>query len=876
MRILRNIVLTLVALVGVLLALLYFFERKWGAYIVEQSLITLNEALCVPVATSGVEFTFFANFPHASLHLRDVTIPSAHPEVFGQSDTLLVAQSVFLTLNPFDLLRGHGRVESFRIVHGYLSLRHSRAGERNYDLLRPTPETEASDRPIALDIQEFRLDQMVAQLHDEQALLQGRLILPELKAKFTLQGGNSYFRVSAEGLVESARQGDFIFAQKQHFELGSAFQIENDRLETQQTYLRLDRNELEVAGFLHFKTRETEWRVRGSHLDLRTLLAFASQYKWQLPSTISLKGELNAELRMKGLANGRLGLDMDIWGERLALTYADESYTLKVFQGHFSNGNDASRASTRLDITRCELGRKNSTLAGKLRMTNLDHPHLYAQVDFAWVNNEVMLPILAPYIERYSFLRGSGECVTSLQDLAHITPETLINPKLRLDIDFSIDRLRPNPHQLFSHVSGAVTINNEDLIKGAISGEWNEARFDLGVNVQNVLSLFRKGPPPQWTVNASIANWNIPSEGLPVWNPDAPPQDSTATPEADPWATLGSFRGDLHLSSCTYRGALLDSVQAHVFASKARIQLDLQKAHLLGGRLRGELSFLPESADVDLLRANLYPDRLDLRELFLRYDDFGLKNFGHRNLSGQLSGNIALHLPFFHGKPYFPDLQLRTHVTVYNGELNEVDGLEALSTFINLDELRHIRFSTLSNDISVLQQKIAVPQMTINSSALSLRLQGEHYLDSHFQYRLQLSLSDLLFHRLRAKSRTLDEDSYQEEGKDGGVLYLLLQGDSTGVHVSYDRKALADRYRERVAQEKEELRDLFDEEFHLRRSTDSVRHPKEPAKEQRYRIEWEEVDSTQRAPATPSPKPTTPAPKTDPKKEKPTITWEDE
>ena len=332
----------------------------------------------------------------------------------------------------------------------------------------------------------------------------------------------------------------------------------------------------------------------------------------------------------------------------------------------------------------------------------------------------------------------------------------------------------------------------------------------------------------------------------------------------------------MHLSSCTYRGALLDSVQAHVFASKARIQLDLQKAHLLGGRLRGELSFLPESADVDLLRANLYPDRLDLRELFLRYDDFGLKNFGHRNLSGQLSGNIALHLPFFHGKPHFPDLQLRTHVTVYNGELNEVDGLEALSTFINLDELRHIRFSTLSNDISVLQQKIAVPQMTINSSALSLRLQGEHYLDSHFQYRLQLSLSDLLFHRLRAKSRTLDEDSYQEEGKDGGVLYLLLQGDSTGVNVSYDRKALADRYRERVAQEKEELRNLFDEEFHLRRSADSVRHPKEPAKEQRYRIEWEEVDSTQRVPATPSPKPPTLAPKTDPKKEKPTITWEDE
>ena len=871
--------LVVVALVCVLLALLYFFERKWGAYIVQQSLVTLNESLCVPVSTSGVEFTFFANFPHASLHLRDVTIPSAHPEVFGQSDTLLVAQSVFLTLNPFELLKGRGCVESFRIVHGYLNLRHSKTGVRNYDLVKPTPEEtpKTAERPIELDIREFRLDQMVAALQDEQALLQGRLFVPELTAKFSFQGGDSYFRVKAEGLVESARQGDFIFAQKQHFRLGSSFQIVGDRLETQQTRLNLDRNEFEVAGFLHFKTRETEWRVRGEHLDLRTILAFASQYKWQLPPSVDLKGELNAELRMKGLGNGRLGLDMDIWGEGLALKYFDESYTLKLFRAHFTNGNDASRAATSFDISQCELRRKNSTLSGKFRMTNLDHPHLYAQVDFAWVNNEVMLPFLTPYIERYSFLRGTGECVTSLQDLANISPETLINPKLRLDCDFSIDRLLPNPHQLFSNVSGAVTINNEDLIKGAISGEWNKAKFDIGVNVQNVLSLFRKGAPPQWTVNAKVAHWDIPKEGLPVWNPDAAPSDSAPTQKPGLWEKLGCFRGDVHLSECSYRGALLDSVQAHIFASKERLQVDLQNAYLLGGRLRGDLSFSPEGGDVDLLRANLFPERVDLRELFLRYDDFGLKNFGHRNLSGQLSGNISLHLPFFRGTPHIPDLQLRTRVTVYNGELNEVDGLEALSTFIKLDELRHIRFSTLSNEISVLQQKITVPQMLINSSALSLRLQGEQYLDSRFLYRLQLSLSDLLFHRLRAKSRSLDEDSYQEDGKDGGVLYLILQGDSTGVQVSYDRKALADRYRERVAREKEELRDLFNEEFHLRPAADSLRPVKEPSKEQRYRIEWEELDSTQRAASKPvKQKPSTPEIKTEPKKEKPTITWEDD
>ena len=875
----------LLGIVGLLFALLFFLEKRWGEYIVQQSLSTLNESLSVPVSTSGVEFTFFANFPHASLHLRDVTIPSAHPEVFGKEDTLLVAKSVFLTLNPFELLRGKGHVESFRIVHGYLNLRHSKEGVRNYDLLRPRPEEtpppqgeEAAASPITLDIREMRLDQMVTQFRDAQALFSTRLILPKLRAQFSLVGANSYFRVRAEGLVEHARQGDFVFAQKQHFELSSNLQIEDQRLETVSTSLQLDRNELEVSGFLHLSDHTTEWNIRGKNLDLRTLLAFASQYKWQLPPSVDLEGKLNADLQLKGVLDRPLSIEMNLYGERLGLRYAGEHYTLRVLQGHFSNGAEGSRAATSFSISRCEIVHRNSTLTGKFRMTNLDHPHLYAQVGFALVNNEVQLPFLTPYLERYSFLRGSGECVTSLQDLGHVTPETLIDPKLRFDLDFSIDRLLPNPHQIFTSVEGALTLNNEDLIKGAIRGKWNGSPFDLGINVQNVFSLFRKGALPQWTINAHLSQWKIPSDGLPVWNPDASPseRDSIApSPVEDLWSRLGTFRGDVRLSSCTYRDSPIDSVAARVVANRDRIQIDLQKAQLLGGRLHGDLLFQSEGEKNSVLYANLFPERLDLRELFLRYDDFGLTNFGHKNLSGLLSGSLSLHLPFFQGKPYFPDLQLRSRVTVQNGELNEIEGLEALSTFIRLEELRHIRFSTLSNEISILQEKITVPQMQINSSALSLRFQGEQYFDSRFQYRLQLSLSDLLFHRMRSKSRDIDDESYQEEGKEGGVLYLLLQGDSAGVRVSYDRKALADRYRERVANEKEALRDLFNEEFGLRPSSDSVRTPRPLSPDAHYHIEWEEVDSTHRTSTTPAPKRAqTPSP--EPKKEKPTITWEDD
>ena len=880
LRYFRNFVLVLTGLCCLLIALLLIFEKKWGEFAVQQSIEMLNEELEVPITTSGIDFTFFANFPHASLHLRDVVIPSAHEEVFGKRDTLLVAKSVFLALNPLDLLHNKIRVNSFRVVQGYLSLKHDKNGLRNYDLLKKKEETTPSQNSsFALEVQSLSLSQMVVEFADAHAFLTGKMVVPTLDASFRFEEGHSQFEVDADGLLEYVRQGDFIFAQKQHFDLKSHFKIEADRIETDRTELHLERNQLAIAGYWHLKKNDSKLNVSGSYIDIRTLLAFASQYKWQLPPNIDLKGALNAELSMESVAHqtGNLRLNMSIYGEDLTLKVANQSYTVKVLQGSFSNGSDASRQSTMFEIARCELQRKSSTFSAQFRINNLEHPTVYTKIEFSFLDNEVSLPFMTPYIHDYKSLRGCGELAASLRNLDTFSMESFHNPKLRLDIDFDVNTFKANAHQLFTDLRGAATIADDDLVKGALRGKWNGAEFDLGLNVQHFLSLFRKGMPPLWTVNARISHCDLPTGGIPIWNPDdtliVVTRDTLAKLR-DPWELLGTIKGDLELYKSLYRGSLIDSVQARFLVTQSKMQFDLQKARLLGGRVRGELLYQDERKTQSLLQAQLYTERLNLQELFLRYDNFGLKNFGHENLSGFLSGSIAFSLPFIEGKPSLPDLQLRTKVLVHNGELRELKGLEKLSTFIKLDELRHIRFSTLENEISVADQKIVVPQMNVKSSALSMKIQGEQHFDSRFQYRLQLSLSDLLFNRWRSKGRDLENEVYEEEGNSGGSLYILLEGDSTDVRVSFDRRALAERYQQRVRQEKEELKALFNEEFQWSEGKDSAQIEKAPtAPTKRYTIEWEENDTIKKNDSVKIKNKQLPPQK---KKDTPTVTWEDE
>lgn len=885
LKIIRNTLFFLSLLVGLALFGLWLFEKKWGTFAVEQSIARINQELAVPIATSGIEFSFFANFPHASLCLYDVVIPSVHPEVFGKGDTLLVAKSVFLELNPFELLKGQTHIESFRLVQGYLNLKHNKGGVRNYDLLKPSTPSDSTKgkTPLLLEIQKLRLKQMIVSFADISALLDVKALIPNLDAKFAIRNGNTYLRVRADGLVETARQGDFIYAQKQYFALKSRLQIVNKRLETEGTDLLLDRNHFNVKGFWDLAHNQTQWDIKGENLDIRTLLAFASQYKWQLPPQINLKGALNAHLTLASLPNPKdnsLQIAMAIYGKDLTLKVDDQAYDLLNFQASFNNGSSATRRTTVFEISQCQLRRKNSNLLANFRLQNFDSPQLEAQLDFSFIDNEVHLPFLQPYLESYSTLRGNGALAVSFPSMDAISLKTLQNPRLRLDLDLDIDRLRPNPHQEFTNLHGAITINDQDLVKGALQGKWNKSDFEIGLNALNFLSIFQAHSQPQWTLNARLSNYDIPDNGIPIWNPEptlnvSTPSDSIPTPNM--WDILGQLKGDLEIYKSHYRGADIDSLQAHFVAAHDKVQINLSKAHLFGGSLHGDLALRYASAEDILLRANLYPERINLKELFLRYNNFGLKNFGHKNISGRLSGAISVHIPFITTTPNLADLQMRAQLAVYSGELIELNGLESLATFIKLEDLKHIRFSTLENEISIANQKISIPLMQIRSSALALRLQGEQHFNSHFQYRVQLSLSDLLFHRLRSKSRNLDDEIYEEDSQKGGggALYLLLEGDSTHVNVSFDRKALAQRYQQRVQQEKDELKNLFNDEFNLspKNAKDAHDAKKNSDPNKRYSIEWEESDSIKPHPSKNPPKK---QPTTQPNTTPPAVVWEDE
>ena len=72
------------------------------------------------------------------------------------------------------------------------------------------------------------------------------------------------------------------------------------------------------------------------------------------------------------------------------------------------------------------------------------------------------------------------------------------------------------------------------------------------------------------------------------------------------------------------------------------------------------------------------------------------------------------------------------------GELNKYKPLEALSKFVELEELKEIKFKRLQNSILVKEGVIIIPKFEILSSAMNLSIAGTHTFNNDIDYHLSL------------------------------------------------------------------------------------------------------------------------------------------
>jgi hypothetical protein len=177
------------------------------------------------------------------------------------------------------------------------------------------------------------------------------------------------------------------------------------------------------------------------------------------------------------------------------------------------------------------------------------------------------------------------------------------------------------------------------------------------------------------------------------------------------------------------------------------------------------------------------------------------------------------------------------------------DPVKSLSRFIELSELENITFSKLENDFYIRNNYIAIPQMDIRSSASDFTVSGKHDFENNYEYHVKMYLSELLSKKAKKnKPYSTEFGAVEEDGLGRTSVFLKITGKGEDIKVGYDMKAASGNIKKNLKTEKQNLKSILNKEYGWFKKDSTIKQ--ETAPKPRFRIEWEETDSTKTQPDT--------------------------
>ena len=222
-----------------------------------------------------------------------------------------------------------------------------------------------------------------------------------------------------------------------------------------------------------------------------------------------------------------------------------------------------------------------------------------------------------------------------------------------------------------------------------------------------------------------------------------------------------------------------------------------------------------------------YPDQItdfkaeltdvNIEQLFFQCDEFGQQNITSNHLRGKMNATI------YYKSFIDPELNIDPKsvyalgdLVISQGELIKYTPLYKLSKYIKKQELEHIKFSTLKNQIEIKDEVVYIPEMDIESNSLDLKIYGNHTFSNIIDYHVRVLLAELLSKKDRKKEEEIEGIFPEEDGLGKTTLFLRMTGNANDPDISYDTKEVRKKISADMTKEKKEIKEAFRRQIRIK------------------------------------------------------------
>ncbi len=836
-----GLLLAIFILLAAVISISIIYEDEVSQYLVGE----LNEYILSEIEVDDINFSLLKKFPKASIEFKDVIAFSKAgylKKINGfDTDTLFYAKSIFIQLNIKDIINKNYNISRIHFDKGKINLFIDRFGDPNY-IFWDNKSSKEEKEDFKFELKEVKITESEVFYYNEATALltEAKINRIDFEGNFSKQ--NYLMKVRSNMLVRNLAVNKISYIDNKNFKTNFNLDIINDIIQFNNGVLTLENLKFGLNGkFEKSGKRGIDLLISGKNLGLKSFLEnLPTSIKREFPAISGQKGNITMSLNISGenLRVSRPHINTIFFINDAQLFHEDKELQFSNIQieGEFNNGDNNNSKTSTIDFKTFKFDILNNIFKGGFTLQNFKDPVIKLDMETELYFNEIKDIF---HIDTLEVFNG------------HAIAQVKYNGKYEELKAFKFPHLFTRDYSITLNLEkGELKIKDKPLLVSDISGDFDLNRSlyaeNLGFKIGNndFLITGRISKLFEYLNDREIFNVN---------------------------AKLYSRKTNLNELAHLFRVDKTEGKNSsYKFPDKLALQLRLDIQNFEVGKfnatnIKGNLNYKPRMFSLHevsfnsmngsvkaggviiqkfnndfLVKTQSKLKNINMSNLFYSFNNFGQNFITNDNLNGNLDGDIYFTSEWSDNiKVYKETVTSDCDIVISDGELNDFEPMLGLSGFIDVDELKKIKFSTLKNKISIENEKIIIPQMYIESSVLNLTASGEHYFNNNYSYHTELLLSELLSRKVKKSKQKKNKFENIEEDQEGRItLYLLIEGDKNKNNVKYDRKAARVDRKERMRAEKNELKKILNEEFGWYGKDSSINKSK--GKSESFKIEFEE------------------------------------
>ncbi|PBQ32073.1 hypothetical protein CNR22_09925 [Sphingobacteriaceae bacterium] len=799
-----------------LIALLFIYEDEVKSAIVGE----LNKHLKaeVKIDPKNIDLTIIKTFPDCSIQFKNLLMLEALP--IKNRDTLLFAGQLNLHFNIKDLWNKNYQIEKIKLKDAVVKLRVLKDGKPNYIFWKKTETKSAQDNASTqFDLKLISIEDCKLSYKNRKTVFKTSLNIKSLSFKGHFMEENFEMASDARLYIEEIVQGKTNYLQAKNCDFSISLDVSDNSYTLKKADINLNKLGLELSGQFNFSDslERADIKYNAPNLDISSLLSLLPEnYKGKI-SDYKSSGNFYASGTMRYLDKNTYSFISDFGIKNGQISYKPTSASASNvnLEGYLNYSNLASV----LNLKNIHLNLNSDELKGNCLINNFSDPYIKftAQASTKLENIINFWPI-----DTLSLLKGNLQIDTEVEGLLSALKDQTFTEKVKLQLEAKVSALEAQfkgDAKIYAIENCLIKAREREIEVQDLKLKRGSSDITLNGKIPGVFNyiLDRKSP--------LIISGNLYSSKLLLEDFMSEGKKSgTSNSNASLIPSNVNFKLNASILKFNFGKFEAGSITGEIEIKNQKAMVSDVKLQTMQGE--AEINAFADNSKNRLdvvLQSNL--KNINISELFQQLNSFGQTTLTEKNIKGSAGAAIEFSGRWDNNLVSDPrSIQATCNLTIEQGELNDFKPLLSLSKFVDVEELKRVKFSSLQSAVEIKNSTITIPKTSIKNSALDIEVWGTHTFDNRIDYHIQLLINHLL-----AKKRKVQDSEFgpiENDPDNKRSAFILMTGTLDNPKIKFDKKGLKEKIKSDMSQEKTNMKQLFKEEFKLFKKDSTLKKTK--------------------------------------------------